>query len=139
MYSNNFSIIQANLVKSRVCLDGLTDDMWTLEHDALLSSFVMDPLEQLLVVYVDEQCGLTVCKSLPPHTVKQLAYFIREENAHVKADNFHQVVQFGAIQGGYVDGLLRSLHGLYAPTFFEDTTWPDSILKPLTIICMKTS
>ena len=114
-------------MKSRIVLDGLTDDMWKAKHNTLLTKFVVDPLEQLLVVYIDEQRGLTVCNSLPPHNVQQLAYFVREENATVTADNFQQVVQFGVIHGSYVDGLLRSMHGLYAPTFFEDTTWPDSI------------
>ena len=112
----------------RIVLDGLSQDMWKAEQDELLADFVSDPKRQLLVVYIDEQRGLTVCNSLPPHNVEQLAYFVREENANVTADNFHQVVQFGASHGSHVDGLLRSLHCLYAPTFFEDTTWPDSIL-----------
>ena len=116
-------------MKSRIVLDGLSDDMWKPEHNSKLSKFVSDTMEQLVVVYVDDQRGLTVCSYLPPHTVQQLAYFVREESAIVTADNFHKVVQFGSIPGGHVDGLLRTLHGLYAPTFFEDTTWPDSILK----------
>ena len=116
-------------MKSRIVLDGLSDDMWKPEHNSKLSKFVSDTMEQLVVVYVDDQRGLTVCSYLPPHTVQQLAYFVREESAIVTADNFHKVVQFGSIHGGHVDGLLRTLHGLYAPTFFEDTTWPDSILK----------
>ena len=115
-------------MKSRIVLDGLSDEMWKPEHDSRLSKFVTNTLEQVVVIYIDEQYGLTVCSSLPPHSVQQLAYFVREENATVKADNFHEVVQFGSIHGSHVDGLLRSLHGLYAPTFFEDTTWPDSIL-----------
>ena len=102
--------------------------MWKAEHNTLLTNFVTDRKEQLLAVYIDERYGLTVYKSVPPHKVEQLVYFMREENAHVTADNFHLVVQFGVIHGSHVDGLLRSLHGLYAPTFFEDTTWPDSIL-----------
>ena len=105
--------------------------MWKPEHNSKLSKFVSDTMEQLVVVYVDDQSGLTVCSYLPPHTVKQLAYFVREESAIVTANNFHEVVQFGSIHGGHVDGLLRTLHGLYAPTFFEDTTWPDSILKEI--------
>ena len=112
-------------------LDGLSDDMWKPEHNTKLSKFVSDTMEQMVVVYVDEQYGLTVCSYLPPHTVQQLAYFVREENAIVTADNFHEVVQFGSIHGSHVDGLLRTLHSLYAPTFFEDTTWPDSILKKI--------
>lgn len=103
--------------------------MWKPEHNSKLSEFVSNTREQLVVIYIDEQYGLTISSYLPPHTVQQLAYFMREENAIVRADNFHEVVQFGSIHGSHVDGLLRTLHGLYAPTFFEDTTWPDSILK----------
>ena len=117
------------LLKSRIVLDGISDDMWKPEHNSKLSKFVTDTLEQLVIIYIDEQYGLTVCSSLPPHSVQQLAYFVREENATVTVDNFHEVVQFGSIHGSHVDGLLRTLHGLYAPTFFEDTIWPDSILK----------
>ena len=130
----NFTLIiflfclQVSLVKSRVILDGLTEDMWKAEHYSLIAKFVMDTTEQLLVIFIDERFGLTVCKTMPPYSVQQISYFVREENARVTADTFPQVVQFGTVHGSHVDGLLRSLHGLYAPTFFEDTSWPDSIL-----------
>ena len=132
----NIFFAQSMLLKSRIVLEGLSDDMWNEENDSKLSTFVSDSKQQVLVVYIDEQCGLTVCSSLPPHNVQQLAYFVRAEGAVVTSDNFPDVVQFGSIHGSHVDGLLRALHGLYAPTFFEDTTWPDSILT-LYVILMK--
>ena len=46
-------------------------------------------------------------------------------------DNFHKVFQFGTVQGFHVDTLLRIMHGLYAPAFFSNSTWPDSILASI--------
>lgn len=129
------------LVKRRTVLNGLTSDMWNDEHEDLINKFVTDPSEQLLLVYIDEQNGLTVCSKLPPYDVEELMYFAREENAVITPENFARVVQFGSVHGSYVDSLLRTMHNLYAPTFFENSTWPDSILhtdsclfEPLKII-----
>lgn len=102
--------------------------MWKDEHAAMINNFITDSLQQILLLYVDRECGLTLCTSLPPFPVEELAYFAREENARIDKENFIRVVQFGTVRGNYVDGLLRSMHDLYAPTFFENETWPDSIL-----------
>lgn len=128
--------MQVSLVKARTILKGLTSDMWNDEHDALITMFVTDPSEQLLLIYIDEQNGLTVCSVLPPHKVEEVMYFARHEKAEVTPENFPQVVQFGTIHGSYVDSLLRTMHNLYAPTFFENTSWPDSILLDLGIVYM---
>ena len=42
-------------------------------------------------------------------------------------DNFFKVVQYGTVSGGQIESLLRIMTGIYAPTFFENTSWPDSI------------
>ena len=110
-------------------LKGLTADMWSAQHEAQINQFIADPSQQLLLVYLDEQNGLTLCHSFPPFKVEEIAYFAREENAEIHRDNFAAVVQFGTVHGSYVDGLLRAMHNLYGPTFFENTDWPDSILK----------
>ena len=120
--------MQVDLVKNRTILNGLTADMWTEEHDSLITKFITDPTEQLLLIYIDEQNGLTVCSVLPPYNVEEVMFFARDENAQVTPTNFPRVVQFGTIHGSYVDSLLRTMHNLYAPTFFENTSWPDSIL-----------
>ncbi len=130
-----FCYLQTTILKSRTVLNGLLPEMWTPEHDAQITDFITDCSEQLLLLYIDEQNGLTACSQLPPHLVEEVAYFAREENAEVTKKNFSAVVQFGTIQGSYVDTLLRSMHDLYAPTFFENASWPDSILfqrKPFT-------
>lgn len=38
-----------------------------------------------------------------------------------------QVVQYGSVKGMHIESLLRLMMGIYAPIFFENTTWPDSI------------
>lgn len=115
-------------MQCRVILSGLTSEMWTSEHRIAMETFVVDTLKQILLIYIDEQNGLTTCFSSPTFEVKELAYFAREENAKISTNNFIDVVQFGTVHGSYVDGLLRGMHDLYAPTFFENQSWPDSIL-----------
>ena len=105
--------------------------MWAAEHMATMKVFLEDRSKQILLIYIDEQNGLTTCFSSPTFEVKEIAYFAREENAKITMDNFIDVVQFGTVHGSYVDGLLRTMHDLYALTFFENQSWPDSILEQL--------
>lgn len=116
------------LVKSRTILSDLKPDMWTGDHEARINTFITDMSELLLLVYVDEQSGLTVCNTLPLFKVEEITYFVRNENSVITHGNFLHVVQFGTIHGSHVDGMLRAMHNLYAPTFFENQSWPDSIL-----------
>ena len=111
-------------------LSGLTPDMWRDEHTDTINKFLIDPSQQLLLVYIDEQNGLTLCSTVPTFAVKEMAYFAREENASLTTETFIRLVQFGTVKGNYVDALLRRMHDLYAPTFFENRSWPDSILAP---------
>uniref|UniRef100_H2ZI79 Dynein axonemal heavy chain 2 n=1 Tax=Ciona savignyi TaxID=51511 RepID=H2ZI79_CIOSA len=36
-------------------------------------------------------------------------------------------VQWGTLRAGYLDSLLRIMNGIYAPLFFKNKSWPDSI------------
>ena len=119
---------QAELVKSRTSLSALTADMWTEEHNIQITNFIHDASQQLLVVFVDPQTGLTLKDTLPTFPVKELAYFIRSQPEQATRDNFLQVMQFGTLLPDNVTCLLRILHDMYAPTLFENTSWPDSIL-----------
>lgn len=116
-------------MKRRVVLGGLTGDMWTDQHTAAINRFLSDAYQQLLLMYIDEQSGLTLCSNLPTFAVEEVAYFARQQNVVVDKENFLRAVQFGTVQGNYVNGLLRIMHDLYAPTFFENRVWPNSILN----------
>ncbi len=117
-------------MKKRVVLSGLTDDMWTDRHTSTVNKFISNTNQQILLIYI-EQNALILCTSIPTFAVEEIAFFARDENAEITEENFVQVVQFGTVQGNYVNGLLRTMHDLYAPTFFENQTWPDSILESL--------
>ncbi|KAL5476031.1 hypothetical protein EMCRGX_G025933 [Ephydatia muelleri] len=114
------------LVKDCTVLGDLTPEMWTIDHANQISTFLTNPSYQLLLVYIDQQSGLSLCNAVPSSPVSQFAYFIRHGRA-VTVDNFHKVFQFGTVQGSHVDTLLRVMHGLYAPAFFSNSTWPDSL------------
>lgn len=121
-------IIQVHSMQSRILLSGVTSDMWTAKHHAAMNSFLMDTSRQIILIYVDEQNGLTTRSTSPTFEVKEIAYFARKDYGNISMENFVNVVQFGTVHGNYVDGLLRTMHDLYAPTFFENQCWPDSIL-----------
>ena len=80
---------------------------------------------------MDKQNGLTLCAHIPSFRVEEIAYFVRVDDTDICKENFVQVVQFGTVHGSYVNGLLRTMHTLYSPTFFENKEWPDSILSKI--------
>ncbi|KAG8148176.1 hypothetical protein E2320_022465 [Naja naja] len=96
--------------------------MWTAEHLAAMDQFLKDFTQTMLVFYIDEFSGLKV----EPEQ-KQLAYFIRQENAEITEENFHEVVQFGSIRRPYIDSLMRVLNAAYLPCLFRKGSWPESI------------
>ena len=121
-------------IQQRVVLSGLSSDMWTAEHMVAMNLFLEDTSRQVLLIYIDERNGLTTSSSSPTFEVKEIAYFARQENIKITQHNFTDVVQFGTAHGNYVDGLLRAMHDLYAPAFFENRCWPDSILPHIHIL-----
>lgn len=80
-----------------------------------------------MIIFQDPRTGLTVMDTFPTSPVEEIAYFIRKENEVVTAENFSSVVQFGSLSPENVTVILRSLYGMYAPMFFGNRTWPDSI------------
>ena len=115
-------------MKDRVLLSRLSPDSWTPEHDVQLANFVRDSSQQLMTIFQDARMGLTVMDTFPTSPVEEIAYFIRKEKEVVCADNFSRVVQFGSVSPENVIVILRTLHGMYAPMFFGNRSWPDSIL-----------
>jgi len=117
------------MIKERVTLSSLKSDMWTAEHDATIIRFLKDSTLRLLVVYIDKLLGLQVALSVPPHPVEEMTYMIRFEDAVLNPDNIEQKVQFGTIRANHIESLLRTMTNVYAPLFFGNGSWPDSILE----------
>lgn len=117
------------MIKERVTLSSLKSDMWTTEHDATILRFLKDSTLRLLVVYVDKLLGLQVALSVPPHPAEEMTYMIRFEDAVLNPDNIEQKLQFGTIRANHIESLLRTMTNVYAPLFFGNRSWPDSILE----------
>ena len=90
--------------------------------------FLVDTSVQLMLIYIDSRNGLILAKGVPAYQLEEVAYFIKPQHMEITEENFHSVFQMGTVKGNFVDSLLRAMHDLYAPTFFESSTWPDSIL-----------
>jgi len=108
--------------------------MWTDTHHKQIMEYLVDTSVQLMLVYIDSHNGLTLAKAVPPYQLEEIAYFIKPQNVEITETNFYSVLQMGTVKGNFVDSLLRAMHDLYAPTFFESSTWPDSILHILSIV-----
>ncbi|XP_077169770.1 dynein axonemal heavy chain 2 isoform X1 [Paroedura picta] len=114
-------------IRQRVVLSGLTEDMWTEEHEATMDLFLKDTTQQLLVAYMEDLAGLKVELVMPSQEQQQLTYFIRQPNAEITEETFHKVVQFGSVRRPYIDSLMHLLNTLYLPQLFQKSSWPESI------------
>ena len=115
------------MVKDRVILTNLTPEMWEEKHSVYIESFLTNS-HCLLVAYVDPINGLTLDHKIPTVMVDELSYFVRKADVlDITDENFLNVVQYGTVSGQHIESLLRLMTGIYAPLFFENTSWPDSI------------
>lgn len=115
-------------MKDRVRLQCLKEDMWKDEHEVQISLFYHDPTVRLLVVYIDQINGLTVSTAVPNYIVDEVTYFVKGENIQLTVEDFPKLVQFGTVEGARtIDSMLRLMQNLYGPTFFTNTSWPDSV------------
>ena len=116
-------------------MSALQPDMWTTEHDDIILKFLKDCTVRLLVAYVDKLLGtLQVSTAVPSSPPEEMTYIIRYENAVVTPDNIETKLQFGLIRSNHVESLLRVMTNVYAPLFFGNSSWPDSILSCFKIL-----
>ncbi|XP_021360073.1 dynein heavy chain 2, axonemal-like isoform X4 [Mizuhopecten yessoensis] len=117
-----------SLIKERVTVQNLKEDMWKEQHEEAVHAFIDDPAVKLMVAYIDPFKGFTIEPAIPTFVVDQLTYLIKSGKVkELTTDNFLTVVQYGTVKGMHIESLLRMMMGIYAPIFFENTTWPDSI------------
>ena len=94
----------------------------------MLDSFISNEEQQLLVAYFDNVNGLTLETRVPVVQCDELVYFIKAlRGPEPTPENFLETVQYGNISKGHIQSLLRMMNGVYAPIFFDNQTWPDSI------------
>ena len=121
---------QVEMIKKRVILCKPVSDLWNEKHEEMIWQFVEDPYINLLVAYYDPISGLILEHRMPSHSSGHLCYFIKgTQTKEVTSDNFLKVVQYGSVKDtDIMASHLRLMTGIYAPMFFENTSWPDSIL-----------
>ncbi|ESP04959.1 hypothetical protein LOTGIDRAFT_184938 [Lottia gigantea] len=103
--------------------------MWTDKHHESILRFIDNPDNMFMVAYNDQFRGFCIENNLPAFNVEQISYFIKSKRIKEKLDhdNFFNVVQYGTVKGMHIESLLRVMMGIYAPIFFDNTSWPDSI------------
>ncbi|XP_053403795.1 dynein axonemal heavy chain 2-like isoform X4 [Mercenaria mercenaria] len=117
-----------DMIKNRASVANLNQEEWTEAHEEIIKKFIEDPTFKLVIAYHDQYKGFVVDQIVPPHPPEQVSYFIKQENTEeITAENFLKVVQYGSVKGMHIESLLRVMMGIYAPIFFENTSWPDSI------------
>ena len=123
-----FNLLQIKYVQEHVILSALTPEMWTSEQYSYIEEFFnsRNPF-RLLVIYVDTQIGLVLDNKIPAQAVDEICYFIRKEGMAIDSSNIDKEVQYGSVKSGHIESLLRLMQSIYAPLFFENTSWPDSI------------
>ena len=128
--------LQASLIKKRVSLSLLKPEMWTDDHLEVIKSFVADTSKRIMICYIDSIAGFTISLTCPVFQVEELQYFIRKDGAQITPDNIGKTLQFGKIRGNYIESLLRMMNNIYAPHFFRNNVWPESIL--FSYVCIVT-
>jgi hypothetical protein len=57
-----------------------------------------------------------------------MTYFLKDSSDIITSENFYEVITFGTINDNIEGTMLNVLEHVYAPIFFSETSWPDSIL-----------
>ena len=98
------------------------------DHYRVIRGFLSDPNVPLLLLYIDPTTEeLCLTNAIPPAEIEQASYFVRANNVSVSGRNFHQVLRMGMVHGNYIPALMRVMQAIYAPSFFENRVWPDSM------------
>lgn len=111
-----------------VQVPGLKDEMWTPEHDIIITNFLTQKDVKILVVFIDESNNLIIKHEIPTFGASSFSYFVKSYYTEEisKKETFSKYVQYGNFNGKQLLSLLRLTSGLYAPMFFGNKTWPDS-------------
>ena len=120
------------MIRKRIVVAGIPEIALTPDHEKMIEEFLDEEDVHILVAYNDPHRGFNLEHSIPSFPVAQLCYFIKSlGTTTVDSENFLTHVQYGAVKGGHIESLLRVMMGIYAPIFFENRSWPDSILFSL--------
>lgn len=107
-------------------LQGIEDNHWNTECDALLKQWIMDINSILIFIFFDKE-KLIVSFTFPMMPVYDIVYFLRDPQHIFTLDNFHDEVTFGHIQDDVDGTLLTLIEKIYAPVFFGKNDWSENV------------
>ena len=114
----------------------MKSDIWNESHDKKVLEFLSNNEKKLLVFYVDEpmdddkpitlviQNDMKINNLVPQFSYLAKSYYSQEIN---NKETFNKYIQHGTFGGHHLKSLLRLCSGLYAPLFFDNKSWPDSM------------
>ncbi|KAE8744396.1 hypothetical protein FOCC_FOCC009000 [Frankliniella occidentalis] len=120
--------IQALVGKIKRCttLFDLAEEDWNDEVYSVIKDYFELPGTEVLSIYFND-LKLEATLHIPTSPIRDLTYFIKDSNDIVTVENFHDFVMFGTMDTTVEGSLLAVLENVYAPVFFNTTTWPDSV------------
>nr|CAD7438230.1 unnamed protein product [Timema bartmani] len=114
-------------VKKFTTLFDLQEIDWNEDVYKVIRDFFINPTECILTIFFDED-KLSAKLGFPSKPAHDMTYFMKEPTDSITPTNFYKVINFGTI-GPHVEGsILNVMENVYAPMFFNSTSWPDSIL-----------
>ncbi|KAJ1520022.1 hypothetical protein ONE63_004252 [Megalurothrips usitatus] len=113
-------------IKRCTTLFDLMEEDWNDEVCSVIRSFFELPGSEVLSIYFND-VKLEATLSIPTSPIRDLTYFIKEPEDIISVENFHDIVMFGTVDTTVEGSLLAVLENVYAPVFFNTTTWPDSV------------
>jgi hypothetical protein len=120
------------LVKA-IRLKGFTPSKWKDEHDNVAAQFLSTSDVRKLVAFmtVDGELCLITAYAAFPVAPRQFCFWVRRDSLHLTPANIKSSIQFGAVNGGGVDSLMRVMSDVYMPTMAAGggAGWPDSVRK----------
>ena len=114
-------------VKDFTTLFDLRDEDWTPETEESIKSYFLTKTAIVLSIFYDN-IVLTATFGFPTKPVKDLTYFLKDSTEVTTAENFSDTMMFGTTNESIEGSILSVLENIYAPIFFSEKTWPDSIL-----------
>lgn len=119
------------LIRERIYLSGFNPQThWDdLIEEHINTEFVTGEKPNLFF-YMTQNNELRMESEVPRNWTDELNYFIYTPDhkiPQITSETFDLLVQYGNVVGSGIESLLRVMSTIFAPSFFCNTTWPDSI------------
>lgn len=118
------------MIRVRVVLSCLTDEMWTQAKKSCLINFIKSNTHKLIIFIHKTKNKLKLVNDMPRRDITdQIAYFITDPNGpQLMPVNFMELVQCGCLRtSNPVHSLLKNLTGTTVPMATVNKSWSDGV------------